>query len=390
MTAAADDFGAFVPGARRRIEGRPDGPLTGLTFAAKDLYDTAGQVTGAGNPDWAASHPAAERNAPLIEALLSAGATLVGKTHTDELSRGIFGLNAHYGTPLNPAAPDRLPGGSSSGSAAAVAGGLTDIGLGTDTGGSVRVPAAYCGLFGLRSSHGRLPFDGVLSQAPSFDTLGWMTRDPATLHRVTETLLGSGEVGPFRVMLPVEAWAVASDATQAALQPLLTRLEQAATEVQRRTLAEEGLTLWRDRQIALQQREAWAGFQEWILQTNPRFAYNVAANFAAGAALDPQVHEAAVHAWPAMRGAVLELVAERTLLCLPTVPDPAPRRDLTAAEAYRDWPRIAQLTCIAGLAGAPQITLPAGRVDGGPVGLSLIAEPGRDSDLTALATMISI
>ena len=390
MTAVPDDFGAFVAGPRRRIEGEADGSLNGLTFVAKDLYDTAGQVTGAGNPDWAASHPAAERHAPTVEALLSASATLVGKTHTDELSRGIFGLNAHYGTPVNPAAPDRLPGGSSSGSAAAVAGGLADIGLGTDTGGSVRVPAAYCDLYGLRTSHGRLPFDGVLSQAPSFDTLGWMTRDAATLHRVTETLLGAGDAKPFRLILPGEAWAVASEATQAALQPLLTRLEEAATEVERRTLADEGLPLWRDRQIALQQREAWAGLQDWILQTNPRFAYNVAANFAAGAALDPQVHEAAVHAWPAMRSAVLELVAEDALLCLPTVPDPAPRRDLTVAEAYRDWPRIAQLTCIAGLAGTPQITIPAGRVDGGPVGLSLIAEPGRDSDLTAFAATVLI
>lgn len=389
MSQASEDFGAFVAGPRRFLKGQADGPLTGLTFVAKDLYDTVGDVTGAGNPDWAASHPPADRTASLIETLLAAGADLVGKTHTDELSRGIFGLNAHYGTPLNPAAPDRVPGGSSSGSAAAVAGGLADVGLGTDTGGSVRVPAAYCGLYGLRCSHGRLPFDGVLPQAPSFDTLGWMTRDAATLRRVTEAVFGSCTNKPFRLVLPDDAWAVASEETRQALQPQLDKLTLAATEVTRTTLADEGLTVWRDRQIALQQREAWANLQSWILEKNPRFAYNVAANFAAGAALDPQVHEAAVHGWPAMRSAVLEDLDEDTVLCLPTVPGPAPKRSASATEAYRDWPRIAQLTCISGLAGTPQVTMPAGRVAGGPVGLSLIAEPGRDSDLTALVESLS-
>lgn len=389
MTQASEDFGAFVAGPRRTIKGQAGGPLTGLTFVAKDLYDTAGDVTGGGNPDWAASHPPAERTASLIETLLAAGADLIGKTHTDELSRGIFGLNAHYGTPINPAAPDRLPGGSSSGSAAAVAGGLADIGLGTDTGGSVRVPAAYCGLYGLRCSHGRLPFDGVLPQAPSFDTLGWMTRDAKTLRRTTEAVFGSGEAKSFKLVLPEDAWAVASDETRQALQPHLDKLMQAAPEVEWRTLTDEGLTVWRDRQIALQQREAWATLQSWILETNPRFAYNVAANFAAGAGLDPQVHEAAVHSWPAMRSAVLECLDEESLLCLPTVPGPAPRRSACATEAYRNWPRIAQLTCIAGLSGTPQITMPAGRVAGGPVGLSLIAEPGRDSDLAALVEHLS-
>ncbi|WP_119168082.1 amidase [Algihabitans albus] len=388
MSREPEDFGAFLAGPRRLIEGQSDGPLKGLTFVAKDLYDTAGDVTGAGNPDWAASHPPAERNASLVDDLLTAGAALVGKTHTDELSRGIFGLNAHYGAPINPAAPDRLPGGSSSGSAAAVAGALADIGLGTDTGGSVRVPAAYCGLYGLRCSHGRLPFEGVLPQAPSFDTLGWMTRDATTLRRVTEAVFGSGQARPFRLVLPEDAWAVASEATRTALQPHLDKLTGAATHVEDRTLADEGLPVWRDRQIALQQREAWANFQRWIQETNPRFAYTVAANFAAGAALDPQVHEAAVHSWPAMRGAVLELLSEDTLLCLPTVPDPAPIRGASTSEAYRDWPRIAQLTCVSGLAGTPQVTIPAGAVAGGPVGLSLIAPPGRDSDLAAAVAML--
>jgi amidase len=156
-----DPFNAFCGHGPDRLSGAAAGPLTGLSFAVKDLFDIAGHVTGGGNPDWHASHEPARRTAPVVQKLLDVGAMIVGKTHTDELSRGIFGENAHYGTPINPRAPGRVPGGSSSGSAAAVAGQLVDFALGTDTGGSVRVPASFCGIYGLRPSHGRLPFEGV-------------------------------------------------------------------------------------------------------------------------------------------------------------------------------------------------------------------------------------
>ena len=169
---------AFCRHATARLDGAPAGPLAGLRFAAKDLFDIEGHVTGAGNPDWLALHAPATRTAPVVRRLVDAGASMVGKTHTDELSRGIFGENAHYGTPVNPKAPGRVPGGSSSGSAAAVSGGLVDFALGTDTGGSVRIPASFCGIYGIRPTHGRLPLDGVVGQARSFDTVGWFARDP--------------------------------------------------------------------------------------------------------------------------------------------------------------------------------------------------------------------
>ncbi len=163
MTSASP----FVPGPAVRIAGAPGGPLAGLTFAAKDLFDVAGHPTGGGNPDWARQHPVPTRHAWAVQRLLDAGATLIGKTITDEVSLGILGENAFDGTPLNPSAPDRVPGGSSSGSASAVAQGLCDTALGTDTGGSVRVPASFCGLHGIRPTHGRLDLTGMLPQAPT-------------------------------------------------------------------------------------------------------------------------------------------------------------------------------------------------------------------------------
>src|SRR6201998_4296834 len=185
-----DDINAFVPGPRVHIEGRPGGPLSGLTFAAKDLFDVAGFPTGGGNPDWARSNPVPTRHALAGQLLLDAGATLVGKTITDEVSLGIVGENAFYGTPVNSRAPDRVPGGSSSGSAAAVAAGLCDTALGTDTGGSVRVRSSFCGLFGIRPTHGRLDLTGMLPQAPSSDTTGWFARDATTFAKVSSVLLG--------------------------------------------------------------------------------------------------------------------------------------------------------------------------------------------------------
>src|SRR6202034_2331735 len=206
--AMTDPLGAFVPGVDVRLSGRPGGPLDGLTFAAKDLFDVQGFVTGCGNPDWAATHTAAERSAATVEALLDAGATLVGKTITDEISLGLLGVNRFYGTPLNPRAPDRVPGGSSSGSASAVAGRACDVALGTDSGGSVRVPASFCGLFGLRPTHGRLDLSGMLPQAPSSDTTGWFARDAETFARVSSVLLREAPSVPLphRLLIAVDAF----------------------------------------------------------------------------------------------------------------------------------------------------------------------------------------
>ena len=161
-----DRLNAFCKDTDAYLEGAADGPLADLTFAAKDIFDVVGYVTGGGNPDWKATHEAAARTAWVVSVLVAAGATMVGKTITDEITRGIFGENAHYGTPLNPRAPGRVPGGSSSGSASAVAGGLVDFALGSDTGGSVRVPSSFCGLYGLRPTHGRIPLDGILVAGP--------------------------------------------------------------------------------------------------------------------------------------------------------------------------------------------------------------------------------
>ena len=173
MSASHHFLGAFVPhDLPAPIAGAAEGPLAGLTVAVKDMYDIAGARTGGGNPDWLAAHPPAASHAAVIRRLLERGATVIGKTVCDEFFFSVTGANAHYGTPVNPRTPGRLPGGSSSGSAAAAAAGACDFALGSDTGGSVRVPAAFCGLYGIRPTHGRIDMTGAMPMAPSFDVPG--------------------------------------------------------------------------------------------------------------------------------------------------------------------------------------------------------------------------
>ena len=221
-----DPLNAFCKDSQAYLPGAAAGPLSGLSFAAKDIFDVAGHVTGGGNPDWKATHQPADKSAWVVEALTNAGAAMVGKTLTDELTRGIFGENAHYGTPTNPRAPDCVPGGSSSRSASAVAGGLVDFALGSDTGGSVRVPASFCGLYGLRPTHGTIPLDGLLLQAPGFDTIGWFARDLRTFSRVGTVLLESlGEpIRPQRLVVAEDAFELADTEVENALRPLVEAL----------------------------------------------------------------------------------------------------------------------------------------------------------------------
>jgi amidase len=382
-----DELGAFVPGPRVHIEGRPGGPLTGLTFAAKDLFDVAGQPTGGGNPDWAACNPVPTRHAWAVARLLDAGATLIGKTITDEVSLGIVGENPFFGTPTNPRAPGRVPGGSSSGSAAAVAGGLCDTALGTDTGGSVRVPASFCGLYGIRPTHGRIDTTGMLPQAPSSDTTGWFARDARTFARVSAVMLGEDipvEL-PRRLIVAADAFAFAEPETNAALEPAVARLAALVGESREEIMAPGGIVQWARAQRTLQPAEAWLTFRDWIDQANPRFAYSVARNLYTGSQIPESERQWALIVRHGARGRLRRLLPPGTILCLPTTPFPAPRRGepLSVASAERD--RILCLCAHGGLAGMPQVSLPGATVDGLPVGLSIIGGPGTDATLVALA-----
>src|SRR5580704_6927845 len=387
MAIDSDDFGAFVPGERFRIDGAAEGPLAGLTFAAKDLFDVAGHPTGGGNPDWARSHPFPIRHAWAVQRLLDSGACLIGKTITDEVSLGILGENPFDGTACNPRAPGRVPGGSSSGSAVAVAAGLSDTALGTDTGGSVRVPSSFCGLYGIRPTHGRLDLTGMMSQAPSSDTTGWFARDAATFARVSAVMLGEAipDELPRRLVIASDAFALADPAVAAALRPLVDRLSALIGAVDEEAMAPPGLAAWANAQRTLQPHEAWQNFKDWIDRVNPRFQFSVARNLTLAAAIPESERARAAAVRNAARARMRELMPLGTILCLPTTPFPAPLcgQALSVLDPLRD--RITRLCCHGGLTGVPQVSIPGSTLDGLPIGLSIVGAPGSDATLIAVA-----
>lgn len=375
---APDDFGAFVPGPLLTVAPAGAGALDGLTFAVKDLIDVKGTRTGGGNPDWLATHGPAATSAPAVAALLAAGATLHGKTNTDELAFGLEGANAHYGTPVNPACPDRIPGGSSSGSGVAVAAGLVDFALGTDTGGSVRVPASFVGVWGFRPTHGAVSVEGVIPFSPSYDTVGWFARDIATLKLAGDALLPKTEVAPIRKLRLVRDAFAMADPDVAAL--LLSRCEAMgiSDEV---TLFDDAPGDWLECYRVVQCAGIWQTLGPWISSAKPRFGDAIASRFAEASTITP----AEIARWTPVRvslaARVRAMLGDGVGLVVPTTPRVALRKDAPPAEFGDFYQRALTITSIAGHAGLPQITVPAGTVDGCPIGLSIIGSHGHDRAL---------
>jgi amidase len=375
-----NDFGAFVPVPRARLEPTASGPLDGLTFGVKDLIDVAGHVTGAGNPDWAARQVPAARSAPVVERLLRAGATLVGKTITDELGFSLEGENHHYGTPLNPRAPDRLPGGSSSGSAVAVAAGLADLALGTDTGGSVRVPASFCGVYGYRPSHGRLSLDGVVPLAPSYDTVGLFARTAEYLHAAAHCLIGAPAVQsrPPRLLLATDALALAEPDAAAALRSAALRLGvDEEVEVFDKNAAD-----FLDAYVTLQGLDIADALGS-FLATDPRFGPTIRPRFDGVRGLD-RTQGLRWRAWRKETSTRLHaMMLPGTFLLMPSAPTTAPRRFLRGEKAGRFYDAALTLCSVAGHVGLPAVNLPMVEPNDCPLGLSLLAGRGEDEGLLA-------
>ena len=393
LSAAALSTGAFCPHGDFEIAGAASGPLHGLTFATKDIFDVAGRVTGCGNPDWLASHAPAAKNAAAVQTLLDAGAHMVGKTITDELAFSLNGQNFHYGTPRNAVTPERVPGGSSCGSASAVGHGIVDLALGSDTGGSVRIPACLNGIFGIRPTHGAVDDAGVMPLAASFDTVGWFARDAHTLARAGAVLLPADRPGtaPNRIYIARDAFAIADQSVADAVRNAIAKAGAALPIAAELDLAIElgGLPEWLKRFRRLQPREIWAEHGAWVEARKPRFGPEIAERFALAKAVsatpegDDQEFRARVSAH------LDRVLGQGGVLLIPTAGTIAPRLDMSKEELAQFRDRTLTLTSIAGLGRLPQVQLPAGTVDGAAVGLSLIGPRGSDRALLALAEKVA-
>lgn len=392
MPLIEDTARAFMPYPDVAVPHAAAGPLAGLSFGVKDLYDVAGYPTSGGQPLLLALSGIKTQHASAVQQLLDAGARFIGKTITDELAFSMNGQNAHFGNPINGAAPDRISGGSSSGSAAAVSHGLCDFALGSDTGGSVRAPASHCGLVGLRPTHGRISLQGVMDLAPSLDTCGWFTRDVATFARVADVLLGE-DTAPLpaavRLLKPSEVWDLLEPDVLAALQAPSGRVQAVLGDAQpvAAVLDSYEALYWHFRHI--QGREAWLTDGPFIERFAPPLGPGVLQRFAWSRAVTDEQVAVAVSFRARFRQHLADLLGSDGVLLMPTMPDVAPRIDADDAglESYRN--RAIHMLCLAGLTGFPQLSLPLGTRLGAPLGLSLLGPPGSDRSLVRLAERIA-
>jgi amidase len=386
-----DTLNAFVAHGRIDVRTTNEGPLAGLSFAVKDFYDIKGLPTAAGSPEWLATHPVPTLSTPIYDRLLAAGGKFVGKTHTDELAWSLNGENAHYGTPTTPAAPGRIPGGSSSGSASATAGGLVDFAIGSDTGGSVRLPASYCGVYGIRTTHGRIPLSAAVPLAPSYDTAGWFSRSADMMQTIGDVLL-DGARAPrkiTKVLVARDLFAAIDDRVTAALQPSVDKLLALVGTSEAVDVANGDIAAWRNVFRVIQSEEAWAAQGEWILATKPKFGPGVKERFAAAALMDTAEIAAAKALRETIVARLLSLMTPDTVMVLPTSPGIAPLLNTPADQLDAFRFRAIELLCLAGHAGLPQISIPAATLDGCPLGLSIIGARNCDEDILALAVELA-
>jgi len=390
MTQHQDPFQAFMPYPPCAVPHAAQGPLQGLSVAVKDLFDVAGYPTSAGQPHMLALSGIKTHTAPWVQQFLEAGAQFVGKTVTDELAFSLNGQNAHFGSPLNGADPLRLSGGSSSGSASAVANGMCDFALGSDTGGSVRAPASHNGLFGLRPTHGRFDMTGSHALAPSLDVPGWFARDIGVFARVSQVALSEPIAAkPVRLVMGQEFWGLLSPQVQAALQPALDVLARTLGKIEQASVLNMSFD---DLTLAFRQTQGWEAWQvngDFIRRHKPVLGPGVAQRFEWSSQVTHDQYQHAQTVRASLKTHLAQVLSSDTVLVLPTMPDCAPLISQTDAELDNYRAASLKLLSLAGLTGCPQISLPLVQHQGIPLGISLLGPANADALLVGLAEQVA-
>ena len=389
----ADPVGALVPHTLQEpIEGSGKGPLAERTFMVKDLFAIEGRKVSNGNPDWYAAASPAKETAPAIRRLLDAGATLTGITVCDEFFYSVLGTNVHYGTPVNIHALRHVTGGSSCGSAAAVAAAMCDFALGGDTGGSVRVPAAFCGLYGLRPTHGRIDIAGVTSMAPSYDTVGFLARDARLFREVGRVLLDGSRVdAPLQHLILAQDMISRGEASiDEKIWRVLDDIGSALPEPEHMDVAGEGFDAWRHAFRFNQGFEIQSTLMPFALVHADRLSPAIRERFEIASRISPDEAKMGREIRAAAKQHLQDFAKPGTMIVMPTTPALPPERNIPdGASTVEFRATILGSTCLAGHAGLPQISIPAGKAAGCPVGLSFIGWEGGDEALLDLAVKLA-
>ncbi|MEP0941874.1 MAG: amidase [Rhizobiaceae bacterium] len=364
------------------------GPLAGMALAVKDIFQVAGYANGWGQPTRLAEAEPDTDTQPVVQKMLDAGISVVGKSQCEELCFSLTGINKHYGAPMNGAAPDRVTGGSSSGSVSLISNGIVDVATGSDTGGSVRAPASYCGLIGLRTTHDRVSLDKTMPLAPSFDVFGWFAKDAETYAAVGDVVLDDdADSTPLKRLIasPDLDAMLLGDAEYIAYAKAAERVEKYFADEREFSALPFDLdkAYWAFRKC--QAYDAWQALGPWISSRKPDLGPGVKERFEFGASLSKEEFEQASGDRLDMRVKLEEWIGRDGLLVMPTVPSCAPLKNESeeTLQAFRE--QALMLLCLSGNSGLPQITLPLAEVYGAPLGLSLIGPRGSDKRLIAIA-----
>jgi amidase len=380
-----DKCNAFVPGEMITVSPNRTGKLSSLTFAAKELYDVKGFVTGSGNLNWKKTHSVAQKTAPSIEMLLNEGATMIGKTISDEMAFSLDGENVHYGTPLNPQCPDRIPGGSSSGSASAVAGGLVDFALGTDTAGSMRIPSAYCGIYGFRSTHGAISTEGIHPMACSFDVVGWFARTPDVLAKVGSVLLGK-EIPEFKInkfLIARDLFNTLEPSVASEYEVFIQDLSRLPVDVVDIELGKPEFPTWIEVLRTIQWWELNQAHGKWISQNLDTFGEEIRGRLEKISSVTKNDMEEKTRERKELVKYIETIISAGTVVVLPTAPDIAPLKGRPIDEARAFRAKAMRNICISTIAGLPQVSMPLIEINGCPMGISLLGAKGQDGQLLA-------
>ncbi len=389
MTTTIKRFNGIIQDLN--ISGATNGKLAGLKFVAKDMFDIKGEITGIGNPTWARTHAPATANATAVDMILDAGGTLIGKACSDEFAFSVDGINIHFGAPDNPQYPDRIPGGSSSGSGSAVASGLVDFALGTDTGGSIRVPASYCGIYGFRPSHGRVSLEGVAPLAPLLDAVGWMARDPLMLETVGSVLLNENPSAlfPKKLLIARDTFKLISQELKPSIEKAVDTFASKFAEVEDVHLEPYGWEGHAQLYKIFQGRQAWSIYGSWITENNPYMCPSIKERFDFTKTVTENDFEAATEFRNRIVSGFAELLAGDVVLCMPTITGLPPLIDSSDEELLSNRARNMNLTGVAPLARVPEVCLPIPLIEKKTTtGLSFLAAQGNDMMLLNLCRKI--
>lgn len=369
-----------------------DGSLRGLLFVAKDLFAVAGHHTAAGSPERLTDPFLATVNADAINRLLANGATLIGIAHQDELAYSLMGQNARFPNPTNPRAPGSITGGSSSGSAAAVASNLVPFSLGSDTGGSVRVPASYCGVASVRPTHGRVSMQDVVPLAPSLDTVGWFANTPKLLADVGHILLDGAAFSPnFTIIrVPSDVLALVNDdvahATWTYAAHVAKTLDLSLDDTPLATTNDLGA--YAAAFVTVQGFEIWQSHGPWITSQNPTLGAGTAQRIAAASQVTREQHAAALTVRQACTNDVTAYL-HNALMLMPAAVSRAPSTLLDADAQLRLRTRLLQLTSPAGLTGVPCVTVDVTPDEAYPIGVSFVGPANSDEALLQLVSQLA-